>query len=221
MGGFEFDQSSSPMAAALLWHSQHSGYSSTSGSDHADAHEMSHHSKVTTILLSIVYGIGFIVMLWGIKRKVYDSKTKTATWDQPWVPAATRRDAAAMLFFPVFLLLPAILWPLVMACWILMLMVSGLSLTLGTADSCFGIPLPHKKQAEADGEDSAMTRDLELGAVAGDRSIPEGGEEVDTDRASVGSAASAKSERPPSYTSAAPDEENEGETDGLLDKGGN
>lgn len=173
-----------------------------------------------TTTLVIVYIIGFIIAARIIFGQVYPGDGKTANWDLPWVPAVTRRDAAAMPFFPVFLLLPAILWPLVVAGFVLVLVVSGLCVTLGSATSCCGIPLPRKKEAESGGS-SDTAPDLEMGAVAGgeEGGAPGGGEEVVSDRASELSSASAESERPPPYASVAPDEDGEGETDGLLAKG--
>lgn len=167
----------------------------------------------------IVYIIGFVIAAWIILCQALRGDGKTAKWDQPWVPAVTRRDAAAMPFFPVFLLLPAILWPLVVAFSVLVLIVSGLWLTLGSATSCCGIPLPRKKGAEA-GADGEAAPDLEMGAVADgeDGGTAVGGEGVSSDRASELSSASAESERPPPYASVAPDEDGEGETDGLLAK---
>lgn len=174
-----------------------------------------------TTTLVIIYIIGFIIAARIIFGQVYPGDGKTANWDLPWVPAVTRRDAAAMPFFPVFLLLPAILWPLVVAGFVLVLVVSGLCVTLGSATSCCGIPLPRKKEAESGGDSSETAPDLEMGTVAGgeDGGAPGGGEEVVSDRASELSSASAESERPPPYASVAPDDDGEGETDGLLAKG--
>ncbi|KAG6366114.1 hypothetical protein INS49_000290 [Diaporthe citri] len=172
--------------------------------------------------LVIVYVVGFLIAAFLILLGAYDSETKASKWDKPWVPAVTRRDACAMPFFPVFYLLPAILWPLVVAFAVLVLIVSGLWMTLGSATSCCGIPLPGKKEDEgAGGGGGEEARDLEMGAVADgeDGDAPGGGEEADSDRDSVRSAVSAGSERPPPYTSVAPEEDGDRETDGLLGKG--
>lgn len=173
------------------------------------------------ILLVIVYIIGFVFATSVIMQHAHDPETKTYKWDQPWVPGITRRDACAMPFFPIFFLLPAILWPLVLAFGILVLAIAGLWMTLGSATSCCGIPIPRsKKQAEGDGGDAETPRDLEMGAVADGedrRAAPDSGDD-NSDRASVRSAASAESERPPSYASLAPYENGGGETDGLLDQ---
>lgn len=172
--------------------------------------------------LVVVYLVGFLIATFLILLGAYDSETKASKWDKPWIPAVTRRDACAMPFFPVFYLLPAILWPLIVAFSILVLIASGLWMTLGSATSCCGIPLPRKKQDEgASGGGGEGARDLEMGAVVNGEDVgaPEGGEEVDPgDRASVGSVASAESEDPPPYASVAPDEDGERETDGLLSK---
>lgn len=216
LNGFKLDHSSSWSAEVLQWHSTHSDAGPPSSvSGHHD--DMASGGFPTTPVV-IVYIIGFVIAAWIILCMVFPGG-KTTKWDQPWVPAVTRRDAAAMPFFPVFLLLPAILWPLVVAFSVLVLIVSGLWLTLGSATSCCGIPLPNKKEAEAGG-DSEPARDLELGVVAGgeDGGAPGGGEEAGSDRASELSSASAESERPPPYDSVAPDEDGERETDGLLAK---
>lgn len=173
--------------------------------------------------LVIVYVVGFLIATYLILLGVYDSETKTKTskWDKPWVPAVTRRDACAMPFFPVFYLLPAILWPLVVAFAVLVLIVSGLWVTLGSATSCCGIPLPGNKQAESDSGDDDEARDLEMGAVADgeDGGTPGGGEQVGSeDRASTGSSGSAETEDPPPYASVASEEDGDRETDGLLGK---
>lgn len=172
--------------------------------------------------LAVVYVVGFLIATYLILLGAYDSETKASKWDKPWVPAVTRRDACAMPFFPVFYLLPAILWPLVVAFSILVLIASGLWMTLGSATSCCGIPLPRKKQAEGASGGGEEARDLEMGAVADgeDGGAPRGsGEEVGSeDRDSVRSAASAESENPPPYASVAPDEDGDRETDGLLGK---
>lgn len=212
-----------PLAATLLWHSQHSDQGSASVSVSVRPEKMASGSFPTKTLV-IVYIVGFVLAAWIILLNIYDKEKKTYKWDKPWVPAITRRDAAAMPFFPVFLLLPAILWPLLVAGCILVLILSGLWLTLGSATSCCGIPLSGKKEAKASGDsDSDTTRDLELGDVAdgegGDAPGGGGEEEVGPDRATVRSAASIESERPPPYASVAPDEDGEGETDGLLRKG--
>lgn len=216
LNGFKLDHSSSWTAEILRWHSTHSdaGPPSSVSAHHDD---MASGSFPTTPVV-IVYVIGFVIAAWIILCQVFPNG-KTTNWDQPWVPAITRRDAAAMPFFPVFLLLPAILWPLVVAFSVLVLIVSGLWLTLGSATSCCGIPLPRKKEAEA-GADGETAPDLEMGAVADgeDGGTAVGGEEVGSDRASELSSASAESERPPPYASVAPDEDGEGETDGLLTK---
>lgn len=173
--------------------------------------------------LVVVYLVGFLIATYLILLGAYDSEMKASKWDKPWVPAVTRRDACAMPFFPVFYLLPAILWPLVVAFSILVLIASGLWMTLGSATSCCGIPLPRKKQAEGASVGGEEARDLEMGAVADgdgeDAGAPDGGGEVGSeDRDSVRSAASAESENPPPYTSVAPDEDGDRETDGLLGK---
>lgn len=177
--------------------------------------------------LVIVYVVGFLIatylILVGAHESDSETKASSSKWDKPWVPAVTRRDACAMPFFPVFYLLPAILWPLVVAFAVLVLAVSGLRMTLGSATSCCGIPLPRKEREEGAGGGGEEARDLEMGAVGDgeDGSAPggDGGEEVGSeDRASVGSAASAESEHPPPYTSVAPDEDGDRETDGLLGK---
>lgn len=92
-------------------------------------------------------------------------------------------------------------------------------MTLGSATSCCGIPIPRsKKQAEGGGGDGETPRDLEMGAIADgeDRGAAPDGGDNDSDRASVRSAASAESERPPSYASLVPHDDGGGETDGLL-----
>lgn len=183
---------------------------------------MSPGSKFLSIVLIVAYVIGFLIATLIIFNHAQDPETKQTKWDQPWVPAVARRDACAMLFFPVFFLLPAILWPLVVAGWILVLIVSGLWLTLGSATSCCGIPLPRKEQAEGGGGEDATPRDLEMGDVAGgeDGDASGGDGQAGSDQASVSSAAaSAESERPPPYASLEPDEGGERETDGLLGKG--
>lgn len=92
-------------------------------------------------------------------------------------------------------------------------------MTLGSATSCCGIPIPRsKKQADGGAADGEAPQDLEMGAVEDEGAAPDGGDD-DFDRASVRSAASAESERPPSYASLAPHEDGGGETDGLLGKG--
>lgn len=170
--------------------------------------------------LVVVYVVGFLIATYLILIGAHDPETKASSskWDKPWVPAVTRRDACAMPFFPVFYLLPAILWPLVVAFAVLVLAVSGLRMTLGSATSCCGIPLPRKEREEGAGGGGEEARDLEMGAVA-DGEDGDAGEEVGTeDRASVGSAASTESEHPPPYTSVAPDEDGDTEMDGLLGK---
>lgn len=219
LNGLEFD----PHRSWLAETSQHSDQGSVSISFSVQPDEMASSSFPTKTLV-IVYIVGFVLAAWIILASIYDKETKTYKWDKPWVPAITRRDAAAMPFFPMFLLLPAILWPLLVAGFILTGIVLGLGVTLGSATSCCGIPLSGKKEAEAGGgNDSDTTRDLELGAVADveNGGVPgDGGEEeVGSDQASVRSAASAESERPPPYASVAPEEDGEGETDGLLRKG--
>lgn len=173
--------------------------------------------------LVIVYVVGFLIATYLILLGVYDSETKTKTskWDKPWVPAVTRRDACAMPFFPVFYLLPAILWPLVVAFAVLVLIVSGLWVTLGSATSCCGIPLSRNKQDDDGDGGGEEARDLEMGVVADgeDGSAPGSGEEVGSgDGPSVGSVASIETEEPPPYASVAPEEDGDRETDGLLGK---
>lgn len=171
--------------------------------------------------LVVVYLVGFLIATFLILLGAYDSETQASKWDKPWVPAVTRRDACAMPFFPVFYLLPAILWPLIVAFSVLVLIASGLWMTLGSATSCCGIPLPRKKQAEGSSGGSEEARDLEMGAVAdGEDGGPPGDGEAagDEDRNSVRSAASAESEDPPPYVSVAHDEAGGRETDGLLGK---
>lgn len=182
---------------------------------------MSPGSSFLSIVLIIAYVIGFLIATLVIFSNTQDPETKKTKWDQRWVPAVTRRDACAMPFFPVFFLLPALLWPLVVAGWILILVVSGLWLTLGSATSCCGIPLPRKKQAEGGGGEDGTPRDLEMGDVAGgeDGDAPGVDGEAGPDQTSVSSAASAESEHPPPYASLASDEVGERETDGLLVKG--
>lgn len=221
--GFKSGTRQSWPAEALLWHSQHSDQGSVSFEVEVRPDDAMAPSSFLTTTLVIVYVFGFIVVAWITLSNVWDKEKKTYNWDKPWVPAITRRDGAAMPFYPMFLLLPAILWPLVVAGFILVLILSGLFLVLGSAlgsaTSCCGISLlSQTEQAEA-GE---PTRDLELGAVAagGEGGVPGGGgeEEAGSDRASVRSAVSAESELPPPYASVAPDEDGEGETDGLLRK---
>lgn len=211
LNGFKFDRSSSWTAEV---HSDGGPPSSIS----FQIDDMASGGFPTTPVV-VVYIIGFVIAAWIILCQVFPGDGKTANWDLPWVPAVTRRDAAAMPFFPVFLLLPAILWPLVVAFFVLVLIVSGLWLTLGSATSCCGIPLPNKKQAEA--SETEAVPDLEMGAVAGGEGgdAPGGGGESGSNRASELSSASTESERPPPYASVAPDEDGEGETDGLLAKG--
>ncbi|KAI7782476.1 hypothetical protein LA080_013475 [Diaporthe eres] len=175
--------------------------------------------------LVVVYLVGFLIATFLILLGAYDTETQASKWDKPWVPAVTRRDACAMPFFPVLYLLPAILWPLIVAFSVLVLIASGLWMTLGAATSCCGIPLPRRSQDEGSSSGGAEeARDLEMGAVA-DREVggaTDGGEEVGSeDRASVGSVASAESEDPPPYASVAPDEAGHRETDGLLGKSAN
>ncbi|KAK7721286.1 hypothetical protein SLS64_001582 [Diaporthe eres] len=171
--------------------------------------------------LVVVYLVGFLIATFLILLGAYDAETKASKWDKPWVPAVTRRDACAMPFFPVFYLLPAILWPLIVAFSILVLIASGLWMTLGSATSCCGIPLPRRNQHSGTSGSSEEARDLEMGAVADGEDVgaPDAGEEVGSeDRASVGSVASAESEDPPPYAYVAPDEAGDRETDGLLGK---
>lgn len=193
------------------WHSTHFDQISSSSSPD----KMATHSNLPSIPLIIVYIVGFVITAFIIFGHAHDRETKTMKCDQPWVPGITRRDACAMPFFPVFFLLPAILWPLVLAGWILVLIASGLWMTLGSATSCCGIPLPHsRKQAEGDGGDGGAPRDLEMGAVESEGAT--GGVDDDSDLASGHSAASTNSEGPPSYASLEAREDGDGETDGLL-----
>lgn len=179
---------------------------------------MAFHGISPSILLIVPYIFGFIITAFITIGHAHDSETKITKWDQPWVPSITRRDACAMPFFPFFFFLPAILWPLVLAGWILVLIATGLWMTLGSASSCCGIPLPKRKQADGDGGGGEAARDLEMGAVddSGEHGDAPGGGDGDSDGASVRSATSAKSERPPSYASLEPREDADGETDGLL-----
>lgn len=225
INGLKFDPRQSWPAEALLWHSQHSDQGSVSFEIEIHPDDAMAPSSFLTTTLVIVYIFGFIVSAWIILSNIYDKEKKTYKWDKPWVPAITRRDGAAMPFYPIFLLLPAILWPLVVAGFILVLIVSGLFIVLGSAlgsaTSCCGISLLSRvEQGEAGGDET--TRDLELGVVAGGEAggVPAGGgeEEAGSDRASVRSAVSAESELPPPYASVAPEEDGDGETDGLLRK---
>lgn len=221
LNGLKLGHSSLWAAAILQGQATHSNAgppSSVSVSVSAHTDDMSSGSFPTTPVV-IVYIIGFVIAAWIILRQVFPGDGKTANWVLPWVPAVTRRDAAAMPFFPVFLLLPAILWPLIVAAFVLALILSGLWVTLSSATSCCGIPLPNMKEGEAGEGETAP--DLEMGAVAGgeEGGAPGGGEGIGSDGASELSSASAESERPPPYASVAPDEDGEGETDGLLAKG--
>ncbi|KAG8166996.1 hypothetical protein KVR01_002685 [Diaporthe batatas] len=160
-------------------------------------------------LLILVYILGFLTAAVMTIRHAHDSDTGSTNWDQPWVPGIARRDACAMPFFPVFFLLPAILWPLILAGGILLAAGAGLCMMLSSATSCCGIPLPRgdKKQAGGDGE---LPGDLEMGAGSGSA---EGGD----GRAAEGS--DKESEHPPSYASLGPREDGDGEADGLLGQG--
>lgn len=206
------------------WHSSQSGH----GSSPNHPNETQHHSDVPWVPLLVVYIVGFVIATLILFARAHEPETKSTRWSQPWVPAVTRRDACAMPLFPVFFLLPAILWPLVLAWCVLVLVGTGLWLTLGTATTCCGIPIPRRLKTEddGDGDGGEEQRDLEMGEVeggeAGDSPVGGGGgvgDEVNSDQASVCSASSSSgSERPPSYSSLAPDEDGDGETDGLLDK---
>lgn len=157
-----------------------------------------------------VYVVGFFLATLSIMGAGLDSETNQRTWDRPWVPDITRRDICAMPFYPIFFLLPAIIWPLVLAVLILFLICAGLwlfvGLVLSSATSCCGIPLPHNDKGQADG-DGEPPQDLEMGAVgsAEDGDATGGGDD--------------ELEHPPSYASLVPREDGDGETDGLLSQG--
>lgn len=153
-------------------------------------------------LLILIYIVGFLITAVIITQNAHDSETKTTKWDQPWVPGITRRDVCAMPFFPIFFLLPAILWPLILASGILVMIAAGLCMVFSSATSCCGIPLPRgDEQGEGDSEGN---RDLEMGPI---RSA-EGGDAT--------GGGDDESEHPPSYASLGPRQDGDGETDGLL-----
>lgn len=165
-------------------------------------------NEMAYFLLIFVYIVGFSVVTVIIMCCAcgnYD-ETETTQCDPPWVPGITRRDACAMPFYPIFFLLPAILWPLVLALGILFVIVAGLCVALSSATSCCGIPLPRGKE-EAQG-DGGAPRDLEMGAVG-----------PSEDGGSHGGGGDDESELPPSYASLAPHEDGGGETGGLLGQG--
>lgn len=193
-----------------------------------DSDESPH--KVAFIVLSVFYCLGFLISTCIVFGNAYNSQTKTYNWDQRWVPSLVRRDACLMLFFPIVFLLPAFLWPLVVASWILyqlykvaLRLAYVVSDAARSATSCCGVPLPRRDRPGPDGATAPV--DLEMGVAVcseGEGALSDDGSEIVSDGASVRSAGSCKSDRPPSYTSVQPDEDGEhsgGEAEGLLAKG--
>lgn len=99
-----------------------------------------------------------------------------------------------------------------------------------SSTSCCGIPL-RRRRSGSDGAAAAATDaaassdpDLEMGPVDthGEDRVggvqPDGGADDSDTLAGVRRAGSGESERPPSYTSMPPDEDDSGEADGLLAK---
>ncbi|KAI3395123.1 hypothetical protein diail_1738 [Diaporthe ilicicola] len=171
------------------------------------------------VMISIFYTIGFLVtccVLAGLGPTA-------APRDKPWVPARARGDACLM---PLFFVLPAFFWPQVFPAMILgflYLTLSSLGRGLwslaGTATSAT------RRQSDKAAEPTAAASsspDLEMGPVVacgedGEGDEPDGGVD-DSDSAGVRCSGSGESDRPPSYASLPPDEDGDGEADGLLAK---
>lgn len=169
-------------------------------------------------------------ILWGafVLRLTYP---EIAPRDKPWVPALARGDACLT---PVFFLLPAIFWPLVFPALILgalgfILYSAAFGLwsliSPATATSCCGIPLPRRGgRAKTAAAAASSPPDLEIAAFVvcgedGGGELEAGGGKDDSDEVGGRCAGSGESERPPSYTSLPPEEDDSGEADGLLAKG--
>lgn len=186
--------------------------------------------RIPIIIGSVFYTFGFLLaccVLMGIPV----GSREVGPRGKPWIPTWARDDACLR---PIFFVLPALLWPLVFPAIILAVIYFFLKCLgymvwnlVSPATTCCGIPLPRRWTGGTD--DNAATAsspdpDLEMGPVAACAEDGEGrepGSGVDNSvAADVRSAGSSESERPPSYTSQLPDEDedNKRETDGLLAK---
>ncbi|KAK7722060.1 hypothetical protein SLS63_009341 [Diaporthe eres] len=188
---------------------------------------------IPIVVISIVYGVGVLVCALILRCANHPAGPGEASW----VPRWARRDACLT---PLFFVLPAFFWPLSPAVMTLLILgfflralTDGLSGWLcnmfRSSTSCCGIPLPRRRTG-SDGAASAADTpassdpDLEMGPVdaSGEDRVggvqPDGGAEGSDMLAGMRCAGSGESERPPSYTSMAPDEDDSGEADGLLAK---
>lgn len=180
---------------------------------------------VLKIVAGVLYAVGFLICCCILAG----SGNTTSLRDKPWIPARFRGDACLR---PLFLVLPAFFWPLVLALYLMFLFLKGLFYLvwhlIGSATTCCGIPLPEWwTRIVGDGPAAASSEaDLEMGSVVpstedeGDDE-PDGGKD-DTYPVGVRSTGYGESERPPSYTSLRlhrdEDDDDSGEADGLLDK---
>jgi hypothetical protein len=178
------------------------------------------------VIISILYTFVFVVAC-GAMASTVNFPTSGGLGDRPWIPARARRDACLA---PIFFILPALFWPVTP--WVIL----GWKL-VKSSTTCCGIPLPRRwiepvqrdgimAAAAASAESSSY--DLEMGPVVtgtqggAATGEPGGGRGNDDPTvAGVCSADSGGSEQPPSYNSLAPseDDDDSGETDGLLSKG--
>lgn len=187
---------------------------------------------VPIVVISIFYVVGVLVGCSYLRCVSYAADPGEARW----VPAWARRDACLT---PLFFALPAFFWPLLppvmalcVAAFFLRALADGLWNMVRSSTSCCGIPLPRRRSG-SDGADAAAAAaadssdpDLEMGPVdaCGEhlaRGVqPDGGVDDCDTLAGVRGAGSGESERPPSYTSIPPDEDDSGEADGLLANNG-
>lgn len=186
---------------------------------------------IPIIIVSIFYTFGFLNACC-ILMEVPAGTREVGLREKPWIPTWARGDACLR---PIFFVLPALLWPLVFPYMILTVLYYFLKCVVhivwnivspAASTTCCGIPLPRRWSRGTDQNattPSPPSPDLEMGPVvayAGDGEGGESGSGVDSDPADVRSSASGESERPPSYTSQPPneDEDDSRETDGLLTK---
>ena len=166
-----------------------------------------------TVALSVGYTFGVVVSCIALTTIYPTARLR----EKPWIPARARGDACLT---PLFFVLPALLWPLTPGAFLVSHLVRS-------ATTCCGFPLPRRLVGRdwnfAAAAPSAP--DLEMGPVVasaaedGAGSGPGGGKD-DSTPAVVRSAGSGESQHPPSYISLPPneDEDDSGETDGLLAK---
>ncbi|KAG6355374.1 hypothetical protein INS49_003336 [Diaporthe citri] len=182
---------------------------------------------IPIVVISSFYVVGILVGCLILRAVSYPAGPGEARW----VPAWARRDACLT---PLFFALPAFSWPLLPAVAVLTVigfflraLAGGLWNIVGSSTSCCGIPLPRRRSggaAAAADAGASSDPDLEMGPVDACGEHPVGGVQLDGGAddsdalAGVRRAGSEESERPPSYTSVPPDEDDGGEADGLLAK---